>query len=71
MSSRRPWRAVATEPDWTAPTGIREVGRIAACTEGGLTRWVDAQRAAGRSVRTWEVLALSEITPGREPAPVA
>lgn len=69
MSNRRPWRAVAYERDWTSPTGVREVGRNSARTEGALARWTDAQQVLGRTVRTWEVLALAEIgvTP-EEPA---
>lgn len=75
MSRRRPWRAVAYLSDWTEPTGSRVVGRCAACTLAGLNAWVRERRAAGQSVRTWQVLALTEApvtpAPSREAQPVA
>lgn len=75
MSRRRPWRARATVPDPTTHTGAREVGRVAACTEGGLARWIERRREAGHSVQTWEVLAFEETpdtpAPASPGAPVA
>jgi hypothetical protein len=65
MSRRRPWRARAVVPDPTSPTGGREVGRVAGCSAEGIAFWVQNQRDRGRSVQTWEVLALVEepVTP--------
>jgi hypothetical protein len=75
MSRRRPWRALATEIDWTSPTGRRIVGRVAACTLAGLDAWVREHRAAGHAVTTWQAQALTEapVTPAprREAQPVA
>jgi hypothetical protein len=75
MSRRRPWRALATEIDWTSATGRRVVGHCAACTLAGLNAWVREHRAAGHAVSTWQVQVLTEapVTPThrREDQPVA
>lgn len=60
---RRPWRAIAYVPDFTAPNGRRRVvaGRVAACTPDGLTAWINRQRQAGNVVDVIRVHSLEEV----------
>lgn len=59
---RRPWRAIAYVPDFTAPQGRRRVvaGRVAATTPDGLTAWLNRQRSAGNQVAVFRVSTLED-----------
>lgn len=71
MSTRRPWRALATAPDPTTPTARRVVGHCAASTEAALAPWIAARRGEGCAVTVQEVLVLEEPTAGSQPVSVA
>ena len=67
MSRRRGrprlWRAIAFVPDPVAPNGRRRevAGRVSACTQDGLTRWVNEQRAKGNAVDVYRVGTIEDV----------
>jgi hypothetical protein len=60
VTTRRPWRAVAS---WRLAPGLPPVvaGRCYRATEKGLARFVDEHRAAGCEVTVWKVEPIPEV----------
>lgn len=60
MTTRRPWRAVAS---FRIAPGVRPyvVARCYRATEAGLARFVDEYRSTGHEVTVWEVKPIPEV----------